>query len=101
MSGTRYKYNILAGYKLLYTAKISQKTLIWPDISFIPVQNDMEFVIEKKYAGEVDTKLNVFRSRTKTRKTLFPTMITTYGTKENEYYLGRIQNEVVMNDLFQ
>ncbi|HTE27873.1 AAA family ATPase [Flavitalea sp.] len=59
-----------------------------------------EFVIDKKYAGEIDIKLNVFRTRTKTRKTLFPTMITTFGTKKNEYYLGRIQNEVVMNDLF-
>jgi AAA+ ATPase superfamily predicted ATPase len=60
-----------------------------------------EFVIDKKYAGEIDIKLNVFRTRTKTRKALFPTMITTFGTKKNEYYLGRIQNEVVMKDLFQ
>jgi uncharacterized protein len=59
-----------------------------------------EFVIDKKYASEIDNKVNVFRARTKTRKTLFPTMITSYGTKKNEYYLGRIQNEVVMNDLF-
>ena len=59
-----------------------------------------EFVIDKKYAAELDTKVNVFRAETGTRKTLFPTMITTYGTRKNEYYLGRIQAEVLMGDLF-
>lgn len=59
-----------------------------------------EFVIDKKYAAELDNKVNVFRSKTGTKKTLFPTMITTYGTRRNEYYLGRIQAEILMEDLF-
>ncbi len=59
-----------------------------------------EFVIEKKYATELDTKVNVFRAETGTKKTLFPTMITTYGTRKNEHYLGRILAEVHMEDLF-
>ena len=59
-----------------------------------------EFVIDKKYAVELDAKVNVFRTESKTKKTLFPTMITTYGTRKNEDYLGRIQNEVLMDDLF-
>ncbi len=59
-----------------------------------------EFVIDKKYAAELDTKLNVFRTETGTKKTLFPTIVTTYGTRKNEYYLGRIQTEVLMEDLF-
>jgi hypothetical protein len=59
-----------------------------------------EFVIDKKYAAELDTKVNVFRAETGTKKTLFPTMITTYGIRKNEYYLGRIQAEVLMEDLF-
>lgn len=59
-----------------------------------------EFVIDKKYAAELDMKVNVFRAETGTKNTLFPTMITTYGTKKNEYYLGRIQAEVLMEDLF-
>lgn len=59
-----------------------------------------EFVIDKKYATELDNKLNVFRSETGTKKTLFPTLITTFGTRKNEYYLGRIQSEVIMEDLF-
>jgi AAA+ ATPase superfamily predicted ATPase len=59
-----------------------------------------EFVIDKKYAAELDMKVNVFRAETGITKTLFPTMITTYGTRKNEYYLGRIQSEVLMEDLF-
>lgn len=59
-----------------------------------------EFTINKNYAAELDTKVNVFRAETATKKTLFPTMITTYGTRKNEYYLGRIQAEVLMEDLF-
>jgi AAA+ ATPase superfamily predicted ATPase len=60
-----------------------------------------EFVIDKKYANEIDVKLRVFRQQSGTRKSLFPTMITTYGVKKNEYYLGRIQAEVRMEDLFK
>lgn len=60
-----------------------------------------EFVINKKYAGELDNKLNVFRAVTQTRKTLFLTMITTYGTSPNEYFTGRVQSEVRMDDLFK
>ncbi len=58
------------------------------------------FVINKKYAGELDNKENIFRMETKTRKTLFLTLITTYGIFKNEYSLGRVQAEVVMEDLF-
>lgn len=60
-----------------------------------------EFVIDKKYAGGLDTKVNVFKEQTKTKKTIFPTMITTYGTKQNIYYTGRIVSEVTMEDLFK
>jgi len=59
-----------------------------------------EFLMDKKYAGELDTKVNVFRAETGTKKTIFPTMVTTFGTRKNEYYLGRIQAEVIMEDLF-
>jgi AAA+ ATPase superfamily predicted ATPase len=59
-----------------------------------------EFTIDKKYATELDNKVKVFREQTLTKKTIFPTMITTYGTKQNVYYTGRIVGEVVMEDLF-
>lgn len=60
-----------------------------------------EFVINKKYAAELDSKAAVFRKETGTKKTIFPTMITTYGCRKNEYYLGRVQAEVTMGDLFK
>ena len=60
-----------------------------------------EFTIEKKYASELDSKVQVFKDQTKTRKTIFPTMITTYGTKQNIYYTGRIVSEITMADLFK
>jgi len=59
-----------------------------------------EFAIDINYAAELDTKVNVFRAETGTKKTLFPTMVTTYGARKNVYYLGRIQAEVLMEDLF-
>lgn len=58
------------------------------------------FMIDKKYAAELDAKLAVFREQTKTRKTIFPTLITTYGIKQNDHYTGRVQAEVTMEDLF-
>jgi len=52
------------------------------------------------YAGELDTKVNVFRAETGTKKTIFPTMVTTFGTRKNEYYLGRVQAELIREELF-
>lgn len=60
-----------------------------------------EFVIDKSYADELDNKIMVFQQETKTKSTIFPTMITTYGVKKNSYYPGRVQNEVTMDDLFK
>jgi predicted AAA+ superfamily ATPase len=69
------------------------------NICEIKFYND-EFMIDKNYAAQLDSKVNVFKAQTGTKKTLFPTLITTYGTKKNEYYLGRVQAEIVMEDLF-
>lgn len=60
-----------------------------------------EYVIEKKGAAELGKKVNVFITETGTKKTIFPTLITTYGAKKNEHYLGRVQAEVLMEDLFK
>jgi uncharacterized protein len=60
-----------------------------------------EFVIDKKYAGELDSKVRVFKEVTGTRKTIFPTLITTYGTRKNDHYTGRVQAEVVMENFFK
>lgn len=60
-----------------------------------------EFTIEKRFAAELSNKQKAFQSDTGTRKTLFLTMITTYGVKKNDYYFGIVQNEVMMKDLFE
>jgi hypothetical protein len=60
-----------------------------------------EFVIDKRYASELETKLKVFRDNVKTKKTLFLTMITTYGVKRNDYYTNLVQNEVTMDAMFK
>ena len=62
--------------------------------------SESEFVIDKKYADELQTKVRVFRDATATRKTLFLTMVTTYGTRKNEHYLSNVQAEILMDDLF-
>lgn len=59
-----------------------------------------EFEITKGYAKELESKLNVFRDRTKTRKTLFLTLVTTYGIRNSNSYTGLVQNEITMDALF-
>ena len=59
-----------------------------------------EFVIDKKYADELDEKIKIFKQQTGTKKTIFLTMITTYGVQKNNYYTGRVLREVKMEDLF-
>ena len=58
------------------------------------------YTIDKKYAGELRSKLDVFRKSTGTRKNLFLTMITTFGLTENAYSRELVQQSVTLNDLF-
>lgn len=60
-----------------------------------------EFTIDKGYAVELEGKRNVFKERVKTSKTLFIVMITTFGTKDNSYKTGLVQNDVTLDDLFK
>ena len=59
-----------------------------------------EFVIDKSYASEMHEKLNIFRTESKTRKSLFLVIVTTYGLRNNIYSTGLVQNVVTMDDLF-
>ena len=58
------------------------------------------YTITKKYAMELRNKIGAFTSETATRKSVFLTMLTTYGIQSNEQAIGLVQNEIVMNDLF-
>ncbi|MBC7890212.1 MAG: AAA family ATPase [Ferruginibacter sp.] len=60
-----------------------------------------EYEISKKYANELENKLKVFRGNTKTRKTLFLTMVTTYGVKNLLNCPGLVQKEIKMDALFK
>jgi uncharacterized protein len=59
------------------------------------------FVIDKKYADSLQSKRNVFLEKTGTKKTIFMTMLTTFGVKMNEHYLNNIQNQLIMPILFE
>ncbi len=59
-----------------------------------------EFVISKKYAGEIANKIEAFTLKTKTRKSIFTTFITTYGLKTNKYSNQYVQNELTIKQLF-
>ena len=58
-----------------------------------------DFVISKEYAQNLRNKISAFKSATGTRKALVPTMITTYGVKQN-IYSGLVQQQVTLDDLF-
>jgi AAA+ ATPase superfamily predicted ATPase len=60
-----------------------------------------EFSIEKSYSTELEHKINAFRDQTKTRKTLFLTMVTTFGVKQNANYTRIVQSEIKMDALFK
>lgn len=47
--------------------------------------SESSFVIDKKYANELRAKRDVFRRVTKTRKSIFTTMVTTFGVASNKH----------------
>ena len=58
------------------------------------------FTISKEYAEKLRSKITVFRTVTKTKKSIFLTMITTYGVEKNKYANLLVRNQVIMDDLF-
>ena len=60
-----------------------------------------EFVIDKSYAQKLLQKKEVFAERVNPDKTLFLTMITTFGVKENNYFDEYIQQSLTMEVLFK
>ena len=58
------------------------------------------FTIDKEYSEKLRSKINTFKTVSKTKKAVFLTMITTYGVDKNKYAHLLVQNEVTMDDLF-
>jgi predicted AAA+ superfamily ATPase len=59
-----------------------------------------EFEVTKEYAEKLKRKMRVFRTESKTKKPLYLTLITTFGSQKNSHYLGLAQNELTLEDLF-
>jgi uncharacterized protein len=59
------------------------------------------FTIDKKYAEELRHKRWIFMEKTQTKKSVFLTMMTTFGVKTNEHYLSAVQNQIMMPALFE
>lgn len=59
-----------------------------------------EFEITKSYAKDLQAKIDVFREKSKTKKTIFLTMVTSKGVKYSKNYLGLIQSEIKIDSLF-
>lgn len=62
--------------------------------------SESEFMIDKKYAGDLRRKLDVFRRITDTRKNVFLTMVTTFGVVNNAYAKELVANSLTLEDLF-
>ena len=58
------------------------------------------FTLNKKYAFDLMNKIAVFKDSTKTKKSIFLTVISVYGIKENEYSRQLIQKSLTLEDLF-
>lgn len=63
--------------------------------------SETEFLIQKAYSAELESKLRVFREQTGTRKQLFLTMISTYGVKINEFKTSLVSADLTMEVLFK
>lgn len=63
--------------------------------------SNAEFVVDKKYAAELENKKRVFAAKTGTRKSLFLTMIANFGVKKNQHALHTLHHSLTMDILFE
>ena len=59
------------------------------------------YLIDKKYAEELRNKIGTFKEQSKTKKSIFLTMITSFGLQKNEYSTSLVQNSLTFDDLFK
>ncbi len=60
-----------------------------------------EFTITKDYATKLRNRKQAFIDSTKTKKTVFNTLITNYGSIKNEHYLDVIDVDLTISDLMR
>jgi uncharacterized protein len=62
--------------------------------------HDKEFIISKNYEQELREKVAIFKEQTRTRKSIFITMLSAFGVKKNEHCLSVVTNQLLIDDLF-
>jgi hypothetical protein len=60
-----------------------------------------KFAINKSYAGDLWRKIHAIQAATKSSKTVFLTLVTTYGVTKNAYSLELVDSQVTMDALFE
>ncbi|MCB1073513.1 MAG: AAA family ATPase [Chlamydiia bacterium] len=63
--------------------------------------SDKPFVIDKEYANNLKTKMEIYKKQTHTHKDLFLAMITSNGLKQNQYSKKLISQQADLEDLFK
>jgi uncharacterized protein len=59
------------------------------------------FVLTKEYADNLTQKRWIFEEKTGTKKTIFVTLLTTFGATMNEHYVNNVQSQLKMDVLFE
>lgn len=60
---------------------------------------DAEFTFSKAYAEQLKDRIARFKQLSKTRYQIVPTMITTFGVKQNNHSLGLVEQVLTLEDL--
>lgn len=59
------------------------------------------FELSKQYEAQLQQKIEVFKTQTKTKKNVFLTLLTTMGANKNKYYLSAVTNDLIIDILFK
>lgn len=62
--------------------------------------SEAEFVIDKAYARELRHKRDAFREETGSKKSLFLTLVTSHGVRDNEYARELVAKSLTLDALF-
>ncbi len=58
------------------------------------------YELTAKYAKQLQHKVMAYKAATLTRSTIFTTLVTTFGVKQNEHSVNHIDNTVLLKELF-
>ncbi len=59
-----------------------------------------KYVMTNSSAQKLNERRDLFREKTKTRKSLFNTLITPYGARDNKHYLSSVDKQLNLDALF-